>query len=182
MYTSDVKSVARVGARLSRVLVAHPEPGPAWIIADLVKAIAKPEIAFATTTAQALLQVEKLEPDLIVCDFAGRELDGIEFTRKLRRGRYVVRKAPVIMTMAEATAPAILAARNAGVHEVLRKPFGAGDFYRRVEAVMLKPRLWIEAEQYVGPDRRRFNSGEFNGQEKRRPRKLVNGAAILKAS
>ena len=70
--------------------------------------------------------------------------------------------------VAEATAASINGARNAGVHEFLLKPYTAGDLFKRVENVMLKPRPWIEAVMYVGPDRRRFNSGEFAGAKKRR--------------
>lgn len=174
--------MAQLGARLRRVLVAHPEPGPTWVIANLLQDFGRPEIGFAATTAEALLAVEKLEPDLILIDLAGPNFDGLDFTRKLRRGRYVVRRAAVIVITAHPTEQSIRAAQNAGVHEFLRRPFTAGDFYRRLVAVMLKTRVWIETEDYVGPDRRRFNSGEFKGQEKRRPRKLVNGASILQAS
>ena len=64
--------------------------------------------------------------------------------------------------------PSIKAARDSGAHEFLCKPFTAGHLFKRVENVALKPRLWIEAKMYVGPDRRRFNSGDFEGAKKRR--------------
>jgi hypothetical protein len=72
------------------------------------------------------------------------------------------------MVTAEATALTIRGARDAGVHEFLRKPFTTGDLFKRVENVALKPRPWVEAVGYVGPDRRRFNSGEYSGSRKRR--------------
>jgi DNA-binding response OmpR family regulator len=72
------------------------------------------------------------------------------------------------MTTAQATAAAILAARDAGVHEFLRKPFTIKDLVRRLEAVTLRPRDWVEAVDYIGPDRRRFNSGDYTGPLKRR--------------
>src|SRR5690606_2302087 len=59
-------------------------------------------------------------------------------------------------------------ARDAGIHEFMVKPFTAGDLLRRVANVTLKPRDWIEAVNYVGPDRRRFNSGEYKGPQKRK--------------
>jgi CheY-like chemotaxis protein len=71
------------------------------------------------------------------------------------------------MVTADAFAHTIKGARDSGVHEFLRKPFTAADLIRRVEAVTLKPRDWIEAMSYVGPDRRRFNSGEYSGKRKR---------------
>jgi hypothetical protein len=54
------------------------------------------------------------------------------------------------------------------VHEFLRKPFTSTDLYKRISNVALKPRGWVEAMGYVGPDRRRFNSGEFAGKRKRK--------------
>ena len=40
----------------------------------------------------------------------------------------------------------------------------------------LKPRDWVEAVGYVGPDRRRFNSGEYSGPGKRKADKPSTGA------
>jgi len=38
---------------------------------------------------------------------------------------------------------------------------------RRLEAIALQPRAWVEGVDYVGPDRRRFNSAEHEGDLKR---------------
>ena len=54
------------------------------------------------------------------------------------------------------------------MHEFLRKPFTIKDLLRRLEAVTLRQRDWVEAVGYVGPDRRRFNSGDYSGALKRR--------------
>jgi DNA-binding response OmpR family regulator len=72
------------------------------------------------------------------------------------------------MISAEATAAAILGARDAGVHEFLRRPFTINDLTRRLEAVARRPREWIEGVDYIGPDRRRFNTGEYAGPMRRR--------------
>jgi DNA-binding response OmpR family regulator len=72
------------------------------------------------------------------------------------------------MVTSQATAAGILSARDAGVHEFLRKPFTMKDLLRRLEAVTLRQRDWVEAVGYIGPDRRRFNSGDYTGPLKRR--------------
>ena len=72
------------------------------------------------------------------------------------------------MISSEATAAAILGARDAGVHEFLRRPFTIKDLVRRLEAVAVRPRDWVEGVGYVGPDRRRFNSGDYSGPLRRR--------------
>jgi response regulator RpfG family c-di-GMP phosphodiesterase len=83
------------------------------------------------------------------------------------------------MITAEATASSIKGARDAGVHEFLRKPFTSADLMKRVENVALKPRNWVEGVMYVGPDRRRFNSGEYSGPSKRKSDKPGDAAAAL---
>jgi DNA-binding response OmpR family regulator len=110
-------------------------------------------------------------------------LDGCRLTRLIRRSDLDCREVPVIMVTAEATAAAIMGARDAGVHEFLRKPYTMKDLLRRLEAVSLKPRDWVEAVQYVGPDRRRFNSAEYAGPRKRRSDvEVTSDAAIVRAA
>jgi hypothetical protein len=73
------------------------------------------------------------------------------------------------MVFTEVKAAQLLGARDSGVHEFLRRPVSLGDLERRLDAVSGRPRDWIEAVNYVGPDRRRFNSAaDFNGPNKRR--------------
>jgi len=104
---------------------------------------------------------------VVFLERSGPTLDGEALTRKLRRSNLNSRRVPVIMVTADATATTIKGARDAGVHEFLRKPFTATDLFRRIENVALKPRDWVEAVGYVGPDRRRFNSGAYTGPQKR---------------
>ncbi|MBA3049158.1 MAG: response regulator, partial [Brevundimonas sp.] len=67
-------------------------------------------------------------------------------------------------------------------HEFLRKPFTSADLFKRVENVALKPRDWVEAVGYIGPDRRRFNSGEFSGPGKRKADRPATGAGAQAAA
>ena len=126
------------------------------------------QIATVMRGERALAAMMEFEPQIILTERVGPGFDGLEFTRQLRRSPTVARQSPVFMITAVATAASILGARNAGVHEFLRKPYTAGDLFKRVENVVLKPRDWIDAQMYVGPDRRRFNSCEFSGSKKRR--------------
>ncbi len=111
---------------------------------------------------------QTVDPQLIFVEYAGEGVDGLGFTRRLRRSELACRKAPVVMVTGQATPAVILGARDAGVHEFLRKPFTNKDLIRRIEAVARYPRGWVEAVGYVGPDRRRFNSADYKGSRKRR--------------
>ena len=168
MFDGDKKSFAKMAPMLKRVLIADPLPASTRLLMELLRDIAGSHVWTANTTAAALKLAETCDPQLIVVEMGDQGVDGLAFTRKLRRSRYACRKAPVIATTGAATAAAILAARDAGMHEFLRKPYSVKDLVRRLEAVTLKDRDWVEAVGYIGPDRRRFNSGEYSGPMKRR--------------
>jgi CheY-like chemotaxis protein len=167
VFNTDSRILQRIAPLIQRVLVIDPNGASARLAVELMKGMGSRHITTLLKTERALATVLDFEPQLVLTEFHGPDFDGLEFTRQLRRAPCVARRAPVIMTTAEATAASIVGARNAGVHEFLRKPYTAGDLFRRVENVVLKPRPWIEAQMYVGPDRRRFNSGEFAGSKKR---------------
>lgn len=168
MFNADHRTLQKLAPHLQRVLIIDPMPGASRLLADLMKEMGARDVVIAARSDRGTELVREMEPQLIFTELASEGLDGLDFTIKLRRSALAARQAPVIMVTTEATAASIVAARNAGVHEFLRKPYTAGDLFRRVENVMMKPRPWIEAVMYVGPDRRRFNSGEFTGSKKRR--------------
>ena len=177
MIFSDSKSPRQLASHLQRVLLVDSTQANARMMAELLKDLGSGRTYIETTEAGALESCKQLEPQLIITEFAGPTFEGLRVTKALRRSGLACRMAPVIMVTAEATAAAILGARNAGVHEFLRKPFAIRDLSRRIEAVMLHRRDWIEAVNYVGPDRRRFNSGEYQGPRKRRSDNAAQEAA-----
>ena len=168
MIEADGKSLTRAREQMKRALILESSPSSARLLSDLLRTISGCESWTAAGNARAMELAQAVEPQLIFIEYAGDRLDGPAFARALRRSELACRKAPVIMIAGEATAAAILAARDAGVHEFLRKPYTTKDLVRRLQAVLLQGRGWIEAISYVGPDRRRFNSGDFKGARKRR--------------
>jgi two-component system chemotaxis response regulator CheY len=60
-------------------------------------------------------------------------------------------------------------ARDVGVTEFLAKPFTAQDLYARIEKLIEKPRRFVEAEAFFGPERRRrkMKAEEYKGPKRR---------------
>lgn len=164
----DRRLVAKIEPTIRRVLIVDPNPHGAKLLLDIMKGMGSRDVAIEPDEGRAMRMATSLEPSLVFTEYSGPDLNGESLTRSLRRSVLACRRAPIIMVTAEATATTIKAARDAGVHEFLRKPFTSSDLFRRVENVALKPRDWIEGVGYVGPDRRRFNSGEYNGPAKRK--------------
>lgn len=167
MFNLDDKVRTQISRLLERALVVDPNSVTCRLLGELLKELGVHQRLQATTTRRALDIAAEWQPQLIFVEFSGPALDGVDFTNSLRRSRLPVRKAAVIFITADTRETSIKAARDAGAHEFLGKPFTAGHVFRRVENVILKPRPWVEADYYVGPDRRRFNSGQYDGERKR---------------
>lgn len=156
-------------SQLRRVLVIDSNVASAKMLAEFLRAlIPNCQVFCAHTEERAMRMVQTVDLQIIFVEYKGGAMDGLAFTRFLRRSELAVRQAPVIVVTAEATAAAIIGSRDAGVHEFLRRPYNMSDLKKRLDAIVLRPRDWIEAVSYVGPDRRRFNSADYKGPRKRR--------------
>lgn len=189
MLSADAKTNQRIFALMQRVLIVDPQPASCKLLSGILRDICSCQIWTAPDAQKAMTVAAGIEPHVIFVDH-GPSLDGAAFTQAIRRSEMMCRRSPVIMISAQATAAAIIGARDAGVHEFLRKPFTIKDLLRRLEAVSTRPRDWIEGIGYVGPDRRRFNSGNYAGMLKRRvdhaetpdEARFVQALKILKAA
>ncbi|WP_312135836.1 response regulator [Brevundimonas sp.] len=168
MFALDTKSMQKIAPVVRRVVVVDPNPAGAKLMAELLKGFGCRDVAMESDDARVVDLAREMEPGLFIIERSGPKLDGEALARRIRRSSLSTRRAPIIMVTAEATASSIKGARDAGVHEFLRKPFTSGDLYRRIENLATKPRDWVEAVGYVGPDRRRFNSVDYAGPRKRK--------------
>ena len=182
MFAVDRRVLARIAPVVSRILIVDPNLHAARLMVDIMKSLGARDLAVEPDDSRALKTAATLEPGIIFIERLGPGLDGESLARSLRRSDLGCRRAPIIMVTADATASTIIGARDAGVHEFLRKPFTSVDLLKRVENVALKPRDWVEAVGYIGPDRRRFNSGEYTGPTKRRSDRPATGAAAMAAT
>lgn len=162
----NVSAICR--SAVGRTLIVDTKTTSASIIADIVRSIGGRDIVIEGDEKRALTACLELDPDIIFVERSGPRLDGLSFSRRLRRSHLACRKAPLIMITVEATLTAIAQARDAGIDQVLGKPFCTGDVLSRIEAVTAPGRSWIEAVSYVGPDRRRLSPKGYKGALKRR--------------
>lgn len=112
--------------------------------------------------------------DLIVTDWSPT-LDALELVDRVRRDpRSRDFYVPMVTVTAFCDMPHVCAARDAGIHEFLAKPFTAQHLYARIRSLIENPRLFIRLGDYFGPDRRRrrmaWNSTERRGGHANRSR------------
>ena len=178
MFYAETMMLRKLAPRAGSVVVLDPFPAAARLLCDLLKQLGAKTVICVATESAAEHAIALYEPGLIFTEYGGA-VDGPDFVKRLRRGESACRKTPVIMCTAEATEQSLKAARDAGVHEFLCKPFTVGHLVKRVEAACLKERDWIQAQMYVGPDRRRFNSAGYGGPLKREADKSAETPAAL---
>ncbi len=180
MFALDNRTLQRIAPTISRVVIVDPNPAAAKLLGDLLKGIGTREVVVEWEGDRAFQAVHDVEPGIVFTERSGNNLSGEALARRIRKSNLNCRRVPIIMVTSEATASSIIGARDVGIHEFLRKPFTSTDLFRRIENVALKPRDWIEGVAYIGPDRRRFNSGEYRGPRKRRQDQASAGPAAIK--
>lgn len=121
-----------------------------------------------TEGSEALQKFAALKPDFIVTDLSMAPMDGIHFTRAIRRlpdpSLCVV---PIIMVTGHTERRRVEAARDAGVNEILAKPIAAAGLFHRVEEIVYRPRAFVRSPEYHGPCRRRQDKPGYTGPWRR---------------
>lgn len=138
------------------VLIADTSQNMATLVAVMLRSIGRKDIREVYDANRAMTELNRRVFDVIIVDDDLEGMDGVAFTKKLRssidcQNRFV----PIIMMSAAPDAKRIADARDAGVTEFLRKPFAANHLQSRLTNIEANPRGFIEAREYVGPDRRR---------------------------
>jgi len=108
------------------------------------------------------------QPDLIIADWMMEPVDGISFTRMVRNSPKSTNSyVPIILMTGFSEKRRVFQARDAGVTEFLVKPFNAEDLYKRMLQVIERPRQYVRAPDFFGPDRRRRIIKDYQGPMRR---------------
>lgn len=152
------------------VLVVEDNQPMMGLVWSLLTAFGVKDIAGAPSGQAGFESFCRLNPDIILADWMMDDMDGIELTRMIRTHRrspnpYV----PIILMTGFSERRRVLEARDAGVTEFLVKPFNANDLYRRLSQVIERPRQFVIADDFFGPDRRRLRTQapDYDGPLKR---------------
>lgn len=138
------------------VLVVEDAAHMAGLICGILKSLGIGPIYQARNGDDALHMLANHEIALAIIDDLEPPLDGPAVVKTVRTAQAELPNAvPVIFVTARKHKSAILAARDAGVTEILSKPFSAVQLIARLDAVLARPRPLVKAGGFVGPDRRR---------------------------
>jgi len=131
--------------------------------------------------AETFLQRDPV--DLVITEGQLQEgkRDGYDFVRWLRRsGLDPNAFLPVIMASGHTSAKNVAKARDCGANMIVSKPISAQILMHRILWVGTEKRCFVDAGNYLGPDRRFKNVGPPRGTDGRRSTDLKEpiGAAV----
>jgi two-component system chemotaxis response regulator CheY len=108
------------------------------------------------------------KPDIVLTDWLSPENGGLEFIRQVRTdNRSHDPFTPVILMSGFTHEGKVFAARDVGVSEFLVKPYTAHSLYQKIEALIEKPKAFVKAGSFLGPDRRHRKGAAPAGSERR---------------
>lgn len=126
------------------------------LLVEILRAFGCQRIIGANNGQKAIDYLANDNPDILVTDWLMSPVDGIELTKYVRRNPSSLNPVlPIIMLTGYTCPGAVTTARDAGVTEMLAKPFCARALYSRISHIIECPRAFIRAAAFCGPDRRR---------------------------
>jgi len=152
---------------LLRLLVVDDNAQMRMIMATVLGSAGIHDVHQAADGRQGLEKLSELSFDCIYCDFEMPHMNGLEFVDTVRRNDSAHRFTPIIMLTGYSDYAHLSLARDKGVTEFLRKPVTARDILLRLEAVIMRPRPFVNSDAYFGPDRRRTRPTAYFGPKRR---------------
>ncbi len=138
------------------------------LVSGVLSVMGVKNIITATDGEEGFKKFQKEKPDIVITDWLMEPIDGIEMTLKIRRdGISVDRLTPVIVMTGFSAITRVAQARDIGATEFMVKPFTANELVKRIQSIIERPRDFVEADSFFGPDRRRRKKDEFKGSDKR---------------
>ena len=148
-------------------LIVDTNPLSAELVRDILSMLDVTAVRTANSIERASNILRRDGVDVVITEFSLGTESGVELIDWIRNGvDSPDRMTPVIMLTANSEQDFVVEARDSGVTEFLAKPFTVDALYRRLVSVVARPRSFVNAEGYFGPDRRR-RQVPFQGPNRR---------------
>ncbi|NQW11336.1 MAG: response regulator [Alphaproteobacteria bacterium] len=137
-------------------LIVDSNPLSIELVRDILGMLGATATRSAMTVDRARKMLRRDPADIVITEHHLEPEDGLVLIDWIRNAAESPdRMTPVIMLTANSEQSYVTQARDIGVTEFLAKPFNVESLYRRLVSVIARPRSFVNAEDYFGPDRRR---------------------------
>lgn len=160
------------------VLVVDDLPHTRQLMRGLLRHLGVQRVNEAADVAEALDIIRLTPPDIVFTDWDMPGGSGLDLVRAIRTGADTPNPTlPVILLTAHGRPDYVQAGRDAGATDFLVKPIAPAKVRDRILDVVARPRGFVCAPGYRGPDRRRAERPV--AQERRSPEAPAAGVLLL---
>jgi len=155
-------------AKKKTILVADNNIHSRRLVADVLRGGGFENCNSAADGDELAKATAEINPMVVITASRLPLVSGLEYTRMIRRGyKNVSRTLPIIVMTNTPNKKFLERARTSGVDEMLVCPFSSEALFSRIEAVIIRPRLFVDSARYIGPCRRRRMLEDYNGPFRR---------------
>lgn len=162
------------------VLVVEDTGPMRKLIVSVLESFGIGKIHTADNGSEGFALYQKLNPDIIITDWLMQPVDGISLIKMVRSHvSSPNRTVPIIIITGYSAITRVMEARDNGVTEFLIKPFTANDLAKRISYVINRPRDFVHAPRYFGPDRRRKKDDSYPANRRKNPGAKVSSVVDI---
>ena len=126
------------------------------ILSTLLGAFGVRDVAVAGDSSAGIAAAFAQRPDIVLMDWGLPRREAFEVVANLRGESSLDPAVPIIGLSGHVREADVTTARDAGVTDFLAKPISADTLHQRIVSVLVRPREFVSAPAYRGPDRRRL--------------------------
>ena len=155
-----------------KILIVDSNIFIARTLYSILEAFGVQKITLCNTLEQAEKKYYNSEIDCIFVDFMMEDKSGLEFIKTIRTNESSKndQDLPIILDTGVTDLKTIMKARDAGVTEVIGKPFSPDQVLLKLNNAINNKRDFINSGEFTGPNRRRrrMNNADWEGESDRR--------------
>lgn len=166
----------RIGFAGCHALLLDPALANRRLLHDILSDLRCDRVVSVAMIDDAWAELRKGGINVFFLDWSN-DMDAPGVLRMLRAPGSPERYVPVVVVASYGGIDEVLRARDAGATEFMLRPFSKEVVASRLRAITRMPRLYVESDNYFGPDRRRHHL-HWTGTERRHHRQVADRRAL----
>ncbi|MEO5338484.1 MAG: response regulator [Magnetospirillum sp. WYHS-4] len=164
----DPEKLPAYDIRDVKILIVDGNKHMRHLLKQILHVFAVRNLREADDALTGFKEFKEFKPDIVLTEWELTPMDGADFVRMIRRAEDSPNPmASIIMITAYTEATVVATARDCGINEFLAKPISPNRLYRRIAALIDRPRPFIRSKTYVGPCRHRRKIDDYDGPRRR---------------